>query len=104
MLVYGKNVAKELLKNKRKIKQVFLATNFKDSEIISLLNENNVNIVYEEKYKIDKIEKGNHQGTDGLHDDRGDADTVNLFNGIRAEAETFDVDGDRMFFAEQEKH
>lgn len=62
MLVYGKNVAKELLKNKRKIKKVFLANNFKDDEILSLLNKNNINIVYEEKYKIDRMEKGNHQG------------------------------------------
>ena len=62
MLVYGKNVAKELLKNKRKIKKVILANNFKDDEIMSLLNDNNINIVYEEKYKIDKLEKGNHQG------------------------------------------
>ena len=62
MLVYGKNVAKELLKNKSKIKKVFLANNFKDEEIISLLNENNINIIHEEKYKIDRMEKGNHQG------------------------------------------
>ena len=62
MLVNGKNVAKELLKNKRNIKKVILANNFKDDEIMSLLNDNNINIVYEEKYKIDKLEKGNHQG------------------------------------------
>ena len=62
MLVYGKNVAKELLKNRRKIKKVILATNFKDDEIMSLLNDNNINIIYEEKYKIDRLEKGNHQG------------------------------------------
>ena len=62
MLVYGKNVAKELLKNNRVIKKVILANNFKDEEIISLLNENNINIIYEEKYKIDRMEKGNHQG------------------------------------------
>lgn len=62
MLVYGKNVAKELLNNKRKIKKVYLANNFKDEEILSLLNENNIDIIYEEKYKIDRMEKGNHQG------------------------------------------
>ena len=44
MLVYGKNVAKELLKNKRKIKKVILATNFKDEEITTLLNDNNINL------------------------------------------------------------
>lgn len=62
MYVYGKNVAKELLKNDRKIKRVILANNFNDSDIINLLNTNNIKISYEEKYKLDRMEKGNHQG------------------------------------------
>lgn len=62
MYVYGKNVAKELLKNERKIKKVILANNFKDDEIVKLLSDKNILINYEEKYKLDKIEKGNHQG------------------------------------------
>ena len=62
MYVYGKNVAKELLKNERKIKKVILSTNFKDDDIIRMLNDKNILINYEEKYKLDKIESGNHQG------------------------------------------
>lgn len=62
MYVYGKNVAKELLKNKRKIKKVILAKNFVDEEILKLLNDSNINLTFEEKYKLDRLEKGNHQG------------------------------------------
>lgn len=62
MQVYGKNVVKELLRNNRKIKKVYLANNFKDEEILSLLNKNNINVIYEEKFKMDRMEKGNHQG------------------------------------------
>lgn len=62
MQVYGKNVVKELLKNNRIIKKVYLANNFKDEEILSLLNKNNINVIYEEKFKMDRMQKGNHQG------------------------------------------
>lgn len=62
MYVYGKNVAKELLKNNRKIKKVILANNFSDEEILKLLKDSNILIIYEDKYKLDRLEKGNHQG------------------------------------------
>lgn len=62
MYVYGKNVAKELLKNNRKLNKVILATNFNDEEIMNLLKDKKVLVDYLEKYKLDQIEKGNHQG------------------------------------------
>lgn len=62
MYVYGKNVAKELLKNKRNIKKVYLMNGFRDDEILNLLNNLDVLIEYKEKRQLDKLEGGNHQG------------------------------------------
>ena len=39
MYVYGKNVAKELLRNKRNIKKAYLMNGFRDDEILDLLNK-----------------------------------------------------------------
>ena len=62
MYVYGKNVAKELIKNKKEIKNVFLQENFNDEFILENLNKLNVEIKYLSKYEMDKKEEGNHQG------------------------------------------
>lgn len=62
MYVYGKNVAKELIKNKKEIKNVFLQENFNDEFILENLNKLNVEIKYLSKYEMDKKEDGNHQG------------------------------------------
>ena len=61
MYVYGKNVAKELLRNKRNIKKVYLMNGFRDDEILALLNKENILIEYQEKRQLDKLESGNHQ-------------------------------------------
>ena len=42
MLVYGRNVAKEMLKNEEIIKNIYLQENFNDKEIISLINKRNL--------------------------------------------------------------
>lgn len=62
MYVYGKNVAKELINNKRNIKKAYLTNNLVNTDIDKLLNEANVRISYLEKREMDKLEKGNHQG------------------------------------------
>ncbi len=62
MYVYGKNVAKELLDKDEKIKKAFLYKNFSDKDIIDQLNIKNISTLYLDKYELDKIEKGNHQG------------------------------------------
>lgn len=62
MYVYGRNVAKELINNKRKIKKAYLSNNLKDDEISVLFKENNINVSYLNKNDMDKLEKGNHQG------------------------------------------
>ena len=62
MYVYGKNVAKELLRNKRNIKKAYLMNGFRDDEILGLLNKENILIEYQEKRQLDKLDSGNHQG------------------------------------------
>ena len=62
MYVFGKNVAREVIKNAEKIKRAFISKNFDEKDIITVLNRNNIKIKYMEKREIDKITDGNHQG------------------------------------------
>lgn len=59
MYIYGKNVAIEAIKNKQKIKKIYLAKNFKDMDI---LNDVDCRIIYKEKYELDHMIDGLHQG------------------------------------------
>ena len=60
MYVYGKNVANEVLKDKEKIKKVYLSENFNDLNIINNLKD--INVIVKPKRDLDKITKENHQG------------------------------------------
>ena len=62
MYVFGRNVAKELINNNRKIKKVYLNDNLKGSEIDEALKEKDVLINYLTNSQMDKLEKKNHQG------------------------------------------
>lgn len=62
MYVYGKNVAKELINNKRIIKKAYLLNTLKDDDISKSLTNMNVNISYLNRNEMNKLEKGNHQG------------------------------------------
>ena len=62
MYVYGKNVAKELISNKRNITSAYLSKNMIGSEIEKDLKNINAKITYLDKYEMDKMESGNHQG------------------------------------------
>lgn len=62
MYVYGKNVAKELINNKRRIKRAYLLNTFVNSDLELSLKNANVNINYMDKSKLDRIVDGNHQG------------------------------------------
>lgn len=62
MIVYGRNVAKDLLKNKRKVNKVILQDNFSDKEIISLLENAKLKVEYRSKKEIDDLANGVHQG------------------------------------------
>lgn len=62
MLVYGRNVCEELLKNKLKINKIFLQDNYDDKKIISLIEKNNLSYKYLSKQKMDSLCNGVHQG------------------------------------------
>ena len=56
MLIYGKNVCKEAIKNKQKIKNIYVTKNFNEDFI------KNLHVHYLEKYEMDKKVDGLHQG------------------------------------------
>ena len=62
MLVYGKNVAKDLLISECLIKKVFLQDNFNDKDIISMLENKKIPFVFISKKEIDNLCDGLHQG------------------------------------------
>lgn len=62
MLVYGKNVARDLLKNNKEIKKVILQDNFDDKEIISLSEKLKLKVEIKSKREIDDLCSGLHQG------------------------------------------
>ena len=59
MIVYGKNVAKEVINNNKEIKKVILSKNFDDKFILSKLDENKIE--YMDKKDMDR-KYSNHQG------------------------------------------
>lgn len=60
MLVYGKNVLKDV--DPKKIRRVYLTENFRDKEIIDYLEKNSIHYFYRPKYQLDKMVDRNHQG------------------------------------------
>lgn len=56
MLVYGRNVLKEL--DKKKIRKIYVST----KELIPYLKEENLKFEIVPKVRLDKMVKGNHQG------------------------------------------
>lgn len=62
MIVYGKNVAKEVILNNKQINKVYLTKNFDDRGILDYLDNNNIRRVIIDKKEMDYKYKGNHQG------------------------------------------
>ncbi len=62
MYVYGKNVVYDVLKSNKKIKKAFISKNFKEQDIIDRLIKHDINIKYLDKFKMDEIIDGLHQG------------------------------------------
>jgi 23S rRNA (guanosine2251-2'-O)-methyltransferase len=62
MIVFGRNVAKELLKNNKKIREVFLQESFDDKDIISLLENKKINYRRLTKREFSRFDKYSHQG------------------------------------------
>ena len=62
MYVYGKNVAKQMLMDDISIKKAFIYKKSTDSTILKELQDRRIPIKYLEKYELDKMVDGNHQG------------------------------------------
>lgn len=62
MLVYGRNVAKEILKKNKKIEKIVLQEGFDDKEINSLIEKGNFRVEVKQKREIDRLAEGVHQG------------------------------------------
>lgn len=65
MLVSGRNNVKEVLnldRNNIVVKRVFLQKNFNENDILSLVKKWNLEVIYKEKYDLDRLVKNNHQG------------------------------------------
>ncbi len=62
MLVYGKNVLRELLNSNTIINKVILSENFNDKELINLINKKKLNLKYDKKDKLDRLCNNNSQG------------------------------------------
>lgn len=62
MLVYGKNVAVEILKNKTLIHKVYLFNNFSDDYIVSEIQKRKIETIIMDKLQLDHLANGNHQG------------------------------------------
>ena len=62
MLVYGRNVARELLNKNEKVSKIILQEGFDDKNIISLIESKNIKVEYKQKREIDNLAKGVHQG------------------------------------------
>ena len=53
MLVFGKNVATEVINSKTKIKKVFVTKNFDNKYILDYLRHNNIKIIKTDKREMD---------------------------------------------------
>lgn len=62
MIVYGRNVAKEILKNNKKVKKIILQDNFDDKEILSLIENRNLVVEIVNKREFSRFDKYSHQG------------------------------------------
>ncbi len=60
MLVYGKNVLKEI--EVKKIRKVYLSEHFRDREVYDYLKANHIHYFLSSKTQLDKMVVGNHQG------------------------------------------
>ena len=62
MIVFGKNVAKEVIDSKKKKKKVYLSKQFDDEKLITYFEDNNIKINRMDKRILDQKFKGNNQG------------------------------------------
>ena len=62
MIVYGRNVAKEILKNNKKIDKIIIQEDFNDNSIISLIEKRKIEPIRITKKEFSRFDKYSHQG------------------------------------------
>lgn len=62
MYIYGKNVAKEAINNNQKINEIILANNFDDTEITNLIEKKQIKNSIKDRFYLDRLVDGHHQG------------------------------------------
>ena len=62
MYIYGKNVVKEAIEKNEKITKAIIYKKFSDEYLISALQKLNIPIKFVEKFELDKLVNGMHQG------------------------------------------
>lgn len=63
MIVYGRNVAFEYLKNyKKDIRKIIIQDEFNDKKLLSALENTKFDVIYKDKRYMDDLSKGVHQG------------------------------------------
>lgn len=63
MLIYGRNVAEEIIKfNKKSIRKIIIQDDFSDKNLISLIEKEKLNVIFKKKQHLDNLANGNHQG------------------------------------------
>lgn len=62
MLVYGRNVARDLLLEHKKVKKIIIQDNFDDKEILSLVEKEEIPMKRVSKREMDHLSNGVHQG------------------------------------------
>ena len=60
-LIYGRNPVKEALRSKR-VKTIYLANGFSNNDVLSLIDENHINVTYKSVKELDSMTQGVHQG------------------------------------------
>lgn len=62
MLVYGRNVARDLLKKNKNIRKIIIQDGFEDKKLISLIEKLKLDVKYSSKKEMDHLCSGVHQG------------------------------------------
>lgn len=62
MNIYGKNVVKAYLLEKKPIKKIYITSNFKENEILDLIKKGQYQVIFLKKDQMDKMVAGLHQG------------------------------------------
>jgi len=62
MIVYGRNVAKEILKNNKKVEKIILQDNFDDKNILAMIENQKITVNRLNKKEFSKFDKFSHQG------------------------------------------